>query len=252
MSDPDDDLHGRQLALLLLFFCTVGGGLYFVGWLTRPSFLYDNPIACAAIAGGACYPARWLAEQFTWWNRLEQPMRRTLARRDRARRRALAEAREAARLRRAEDGGGRHSRTGRGRIGPLSLLRMVVGGALVLGGLAIAPFGMISSLHDQRVAENTPVEQAVVVSVSVDKWSKNHDVTIAVSNPRDGSKVEIDGADQVKQLPQAGDRIGVHVDPSDPSNVLAADADWGVHWYLYPIFVLAALLCAGFFAFLFF
>jgi hypothetical protein len=115
----NDDLHGRQLVLLLLFFGAVGGGLYFLGWLTRPSFFYDNPIACAAIAGGACYPARWLVEQFAWWERLEQPTRRTAARRDRARRRALAEAREAARLRRADaaDGSGRHSRAGRGRIG---------------------------------------------------------------------------------------------------------------------------------------
>jgi hypothetical protein len=38
----DDDLHGRQLVLLLLFFGTVGGGLYLLGWLTRPGFLYDK------------------------------------------------------------------------------------------------------------------------------------------------------------------------------------------------------------------
>ncbi|MFD3400442.1 hypothetical protein ACFWUU_07205 [Kribbella sp. NPDC058693] len=156
MSTPDDDLHGRQLALLLVFFGAVGGGLYFVGWLTRPSFFYDNPIACAAIAGGACVPAHWLVEQFSWWQRLEQPTRRTAARRDRARRRALAEAREAARLRRvqdvAADGSGRHSRAGRGRIGRLGVVRLVVGGVLVVGGLAIAPFGIVNSVHDQRVA----------------------------------------------------------------------------------------------------
>ncbi len=75
MSDPDDDLHGRQLLLLLLFFGTVGGGLYFLGWLTRPSTLSEAPLLCFAIAGGACYPARWLAERFAWWKRLEEPTR---------------------------------------------------------------------------------------------------------------------------------------------------------------------------------
>lgn len=114
----DDDLHGRQLVLLLLFFGTVGGGLYFLGWLTRPSFLYDSPTACAAIAGFACYPARWLVEQFEWWNRLEQPTKRTRDRRDRALKRALAEAREAAEARTPEAGAptrSKHRRPGRSR-----------------------------------------------------------------------------------------------------------------------------------------
>ena len=57
--------------------------------------------------------------------------------------------------------------------------------------------------------------------------------------------VEIDGADQLDRLPAVGDRIGVHVDPADPSNVLVADADWTVRWYVYPLFVLAALVGAG-------
>lgn len=43
MSSPDDDLHGRQLALLLLFFTTVGAALYPI---------VGNPVVCAAIAGG--------------------------------------------------------------------------------------------------------------------------------------------------------------------------------------------------------
>ncbi|MGZ0148086.1 hypothetical protein ACXJJ3_13525 [Kribbella sp. WER1] len=256
----DDDLHGRQLVLLLLFFVATGAGLYFVGWLTRPSFLYDNPLVCGMIAGGACYPARWLVERFAWWNRLEQPTRRTLARRERARSRALARAREAAARRRLHPdppGTGRHSSTGPGRprwlagLGVLGLLRVAVGGTLVLGGLSIAPFGIADARHDQRIAEHTPVEQAVVLSVSVDKWSKNRDVTIAVAHPRDGSKVEIDGADQLDPLPRKGDRIGVIVDPGDPSNVLAADADWHVAWYIYPLFVVAALFAAGLMAFLF-
>jgi len=94
MSTPDDDLHGWQAVFLLVFFGAAGGGLYLVGWLTRPSFLYDNPLVCAAIAGGACFPARFLAERFAWWNRLEQ---RRQARRDRLLKRALADARRRAR-----------------------------------------------------------------------------------------------------------------------------------------------------------
>jgi hypothetical protein len=64
VSTPDDDLRGRQLVLLLLFFAVVGGGLYILRW---PNFLSGNPIACAAIAGAACYPARFLVERFEWW-----------------------------------------------------------------------------------------------------------------------------------------------------------------------------------------
>jgi hypothetical protein len=106
VSDPDDDLHGRQLLLLLLFFGTVGGGLYFLGWLTRPSTLSEAPLLCFAIAGGACYPARWMAEQFAWWKRLEEPTRWTQARRERARERDRVDAREAAARRRAAEAAG--------------------------------------------------------------------------------------------------------------------------------------------------
>jgi len=115
----DDDLYGRQLLLLLAFFGTVGGGLYLLGWLTGPNLLTGNPLICAAIAGGACYPARFLVERFEWWKRLEQPTERTKVRRERARQRALAEAREVAERRLAEgdDGGAgsRHQRPGRHR-----------------------------------------------------------------------------------------------------------------------------------------
>lgn len=90
-----------------------------------------------------------------------------------------------------------------------------------------------------------PGQQVVVLSVHEDKWSKSRDVTIVVAAPGDGVAVEIDGADQLDRLPAVGDRIGVHVDPDDPSNVLVADADWTVHWYVYPLFVLAALVGAG-------
>lgn len=112
MSSPDDDLHGRQLLLLLAFFGAVGGGLYFVGWLTRPNFLDGNPVVCAAIAGAACYPARFLVERCEWWRRLERPTKRTLVRRQRA------QARRARRRVLLEDENppdGRHSRPVRGR-----------------------------------------------------------------------------------------------------------------------------------------
>jgi hypothetical protein len=269
VTDPDDDdLHGRQLLLLLLFFGTVGGGLYFLGWLTRPSFFYNNPLVCAAIAGGACYPARFLVEQFAWWNRLEQPSKRTQRRRERARERDLAEAREAAQARLAEGesespaDGGRHRRAGRGRpdwLGRFSWLgrlgggvRPIVGGVLVLGCFAIAPLGIADARHEQQVARSAPVRSAVVLSVHVDKWSKNHDVTITVTHPGDGSTVEIDGADQLEPLPGVGDRLDVQIDPDDPSNVLAADADWTVHWYVYALFVLGALAGAAVVALFFF
>jgi hypothetical protein len=125
------------------------------------------------------------------------------------------------------------------------LARIVIGGLLTLGCLAIAPFGIAANVHDQQMARNTPVQQVVVLSVHEDKWSKSRDVTIVVAAPGDGMAVEIDGGDQLDRLPVVGDRIGVHVDPDDPSNVLAADADWTVHWYVYALFVLAALVCAG-------
>jgi hypothetical protein len=132
------------------------------------------------------------------------------------------------------------------------VLRPVLGGVLVLGSLAIAPLGIADALHDQHVARSAPVRSVEVLSVHVDKWSKNHDVTITVRHPRDGSKVEIDGADQLDPLPDVGDRIDVQVDPDDPTNVLAADADWIVHWYVYVLFVIGALCAAGLVALFFF
>ncbi len=251
MSDPDDDLHGRQLVLLLLFFGMVGGGLYFLGWLTRPGFLYDNPLACAAIAGASCYPARFLVERFEWWKRLERPTKRTQARRDRALKRALAEAREAAQSRRSQGDGdgtdsGRHRRPGRGRPRGWRVLSLGVGVLLMLASLAIIPIGISIGRDDQRLAQTVPAQEAVVLSVEVDKWSRSHDVTIKVERPGDGVPVEIYGADELDPLPAVGDRIGVIVDPDDPENVLAADADWQMHWYWYVLIVVIAFVLAGF------
>jgi len=63
-------LHGRQLAVLLAFFGSVCGLLVLIGWFTRPSILWDTPELDAAIAGFACYPARFLVENRPWWRRL--------------------------------------------------------------------------------------------------------------------------------------------------------------------------------------
>lgn len=58
--------------------------------------------------------------------------------------------------------------------------------------------------------------------------------------------MEIYGTDQLDPLPSVGDRIGVYVDPGDPTNVLAADADWVMHWYWYLFSVVLGLVLAGF------
>lgn len=251
MSTPDDDLHGRQLLLLLLFFGAVGGGLYFVGWLTRPGPLYDAPLLCFAIAGGACYPARWLAELFEWWKRLAEPTRWTQARRERARARDRAEAREAAARRRAAEGDGaapaspRHS-TGRRRFDWFTLLRRIVGVPLVLGSLAIIPLGISGGLDDQRLARSGPVRQAVVLTVEEDKWSRSRDVTVTIAQPDDGTPVELNGGGDLDPVPAVGDRVDVVVDPDDPSYVIAADVDWEMHWYWYVVAVVIGLVCAGF------
>jgi hypothetical protein len=236
VSDPDDDLHGRQLALLLLFFCTAGGGLYLVGWLTRPSFFYDNPIACAAIAGGACYPARWLAEQFDWWKRLEAPTRRTREARDRAMSRALATARAAH--------AGRPRRIGWREV-LLRAVRLLVGVPIALGSLAILPLGISGGRDNQHLIANGPVQQAVVVSVSEDKWSRSREVTVKVARPADGVAVEVDGGDQLDPEPIEGDLIDVVVDPDDPSNVVAAAVDWSMPWWAWPFGIVITLILLG-------
>ena len=56
--------------------------------------------------------------------------------------------------------------------------------------------------------------------------------------------VDIEGTDQLRQLPEVRDTIAVYVDPDDPANVLAADADWEMHWYVYVLFVAGGLFLA--------
>ena len=230
----DDDLHGRQLLILLAFFSSFGGLLLMIAWITRPNWLWDAPWVAFAAAGLACYPARFLVERFDWWKRLEEPTEWTKTRRDRALRRELATARP----RRAA---GRRTR----RFSWLTALRMVVGGLLTLASLAIIPAGISAGRDNQRVAEAGPVQQATVLAVKVDKWSRNHDVTIKVARAGDRRAVEISGGDDLRPLPKVGDQIPVVVDPDNPSNVLAADADWTMHWYWYVLIVVTALICAG-------
>ncbi|MER7243734.1 hypothetical protein [Kribbella sp. NPDC000426] len=225
-----DDLHGRQLALLLLFFGSVGGTLYFLGWLTRPSTLYNAPLLCFAIAGGACYPARWLVERFDWWKRLAEPTRWTRARRERAQR-------EQAQRKRA-------GRSGR-QFDWFTVVRRIVGVPLVLGCLAIIPLGISGGRDDERLARSGEVRPAVVLSVTEDKWSRSREVTITVARPGDGVPVELNGGNDLDAVPAVGDQVDVIVDPDDPSYVIAADVDWDMHWYWYVLVVVIALICAG-------
>ncbi|GAA0957816.1 hypothetical protein GCM10009554_69080 [Kribbella koreensis] len=250
MSDDDDgtdDLYGRQLVLLLLFFGGTAGLLLLIAWLARPNWMWDGPLVAFAIAGGACYPARLLVERFAWWKRLEQPTQWTVARRERAAERERKLQREYRRQERdgkAREGQGRHA--GRRRFRIEDLLVRLLGLVLVLGSLAIIPFGLGAGRSDERLARTAPVQQAVVVSVDEDKWSKNHDLTIKVARPGDGGTVEIYGADEIDPRPAVGDKIGVYVDPHDPGNVLAADADWTMHWYWYVLCIAVSLVLAGF------
>ncbi|WP_410790370.1 hypothetical protein [Kribbella sp. C-35] len=234
MSDPDDDLHGRQLLLLLLFFGTVGGGLYLLGWLTRPSFLYDNPLVCAAIAGGACYPARFLAERFAWWNRLEE---RRQVRREQRLKGALADARHRART-------GSRRRIGWAE-GLIRAGRLLVGVPIALGSLAILPLGIAAGNHNQRLVAEGPVLHAVVVSVEEDNWSKYGDVTVKVARPGNGMPVEVDGGNELDPVPAVGDRIDVVDDPENPEYMVAAAVDWSTPWWAWPLGVVITLLCLG-------
>ncbi|TDU88273.1 hypothetical protein EV138_1815 [Kribbella voronezhensis] len=199
MSDDNDDLEGWQLVLLLVFFFTVGGGLYLIGWLTRPNFFSDHPLVCAAIAGAACYPARFLVERFAWWNNLEQ--------------------------RRAESKHRRASASGsRGRRGWAKLvrgLRVVFGVPIALGSLAILPLGISADRENQNLVKHGPIQQAVVVSVEKDKWSKYDDVTVKVARPSDGKPIELEGGNDLNPRPHKGDRLDVVVDPKDPTTIIS-------------------------------
>ncbi|MFK4087851.1 hypothetical protein ACI2LF_27320 [Kribbella sp. NPDC020789] len=224
MSDSDDDLYGVQLVLLLVFFGAVGGGLYLISWLTRPGFLYDHPIACAAIAGFLCYPARFLAERFAWWNRLEE------RRQARAKRRAARPSRPASRARRIA-----------GRI-----VRVVIGLPILLVSLAFVPDVILSSRDDVRLIEAGPVQSARVVEVKVDRWSDDGTVTVKVARPGDGVPIELDGGDQLEPTPVVGDQVDVVVDPDDPSYILAAAVDQGMPWWSYPLVIGLALIGLAF------
>ncbi len=208
----DNDLDGWQSVVLVVFFSLIGGLLYLVSWLTRPNFLYENPLVCAAIAGALCYPARWLVERTDWWKRLAIP--------------------RVARVRPVRD------RVVRG-------LRIVVGLPIAVASLAILPLGISADREDQRVVAAGPVQSAEVVAVTDDRWTRYDDMIVKVARPGDGVPVELSGGDQLDPLPRVGDRVDVVVDPSDPSYVLAAGVDWGTPWWAYPLGVVISLLVLG-------
>jgi hypothetical protein len=95
------------------------------------------------------------------------------------------------------------------------------------------------------LARSGQVQQAAVLSVEQDKWSKGQDVIVTVARPGDGAPVEVSGGDELDPEPKVGDRIDVIVDPDDPAYVLAADVDWDMHWYWYVFAVVLGLICAG-------
>lgn len=216
----EDDLHGRQLLILLVFFTSSGGLLYLIGWLTRPNFLFENPLICAAIAGAACYPARFLVEKRTWWKNLTKPRPvRPLGRR----------------ARRAADHG----------LGVLAVLRRIIGVVLALGSLAILPLGIWAVRDNQRLVEAGPVHQVAVVSVEADRWTDQDDQIVKVARPGDGHPVDLDGADQLDPPPVVGDKVEVVVDPSDPTIVILATADWSFHWYDVLLGLVITAACLG-------
>lgn len=221
-----DDLHGRQLAVLLAFFGSFGGLLLLIAWAARPNWLWDGPLIAFAIAGGACYPARFLVERTGWWKRLGEA---TTARRERKLVRASAQPRRR-----------------------WVVLRRSLGGVLVLASLAVIPVGIEAGRQNERLARSAPVQQAVVVSVVGDRWSKYDEVTVQIARPGDGATVELSGGNELDPRPAVGDRIGVIVDPDDPEYILAADVDWDMHWYWYLLGIAIGLVCAGFSATLLF
>ncbi|MFF0269597.1 DUF3592 domain-containing protein [Kribbella sp. NPDC004536] len=122
------------------------------------------------------------------------------------------------------------------------IVRVLVGIPIALGALAILPLGISSRHHNQQLIANGPIQHAEVLSVTQDKWSKSHKVTVTVTRPSDGVPVEVDGGNQLDPKPVAGDRIDVVVDPKDPSDVVAAQVDWSIPWWLWPFVIAVSLL----------
>ncbi|GAA0594857.1 hypothetical protein HPO96_07210 [Kribbella sandramycini] len=208
-TEEEDDLRGMQLVFLLVFFGAAGGLLYLISWLARPNFLYDRPYLCFALAGGLCYPARYLVERFDWWNRLEQ------------RRRA------------------RPPRKGAGTA--MRVIRVLIGVPIALLGVAAVPLGIQSSRADERLAAAGPVVTAQVIAIESDRWSEAEHVTVKIARPGDGISVELSDGDLIEPLPAVGDQVNVVVDPDDPSYVLAVDVDRSWSWWEYPLIGLVAL-----------
>lgn len=222
-----EDLNYRQQAVVVAFFLSVGGVLLLIAWLARPNWVWDGPLVVAPAAGVACYPAMFLVERRAWWNRLGGHGLRVSGVSEQRVRQALRKVRRAVLA---------------------DILKLAAGVVVVLGAIAITPLGLSANTGDRDLVRAGPVQQAEVVSVERDKWSKDDALIVKVARPGDGASVELTGGDQLRPAPKVGDRVQVVVDPSDPSYVLAASVDWSIPWYAYLLYIVISLVIGGFFS----
>jgi hypothetical protein len=91
----------------------------------------------------------------------------------------------------------------------LRVVRIVVGVPIALGSLAILPLGIMAGQSNEELVAKGPIQQATVVSVEEDRWSKYDDLIVKVARPADGRVVELDGGNELDPVPAPGDRIDV-------------------------------------------
>jgi hypothetical protein len=220
-----EDLNYRQQAVVVAFFLSVGGVLLLIAWLARPNWVWDGPLVVAPAAGVACYPAYFLVERRGWWSRLGGHGLRVRGVPEKRVRRALRKVRRAVLA---------------------DTLKLVARVFVVLAAIAITPLGLSANMGDRDLVRAGPVQQAEVVSVEQDRWSKDDALIVKVARPGDGASVELTGGDQLQPAPKVGDRVQVVVDPSDPSYVLAASVDLSIPWYAYLLYPVVSLIIGGF------
>lgn len=118
-----------------------------------------------------------------------------------------------------------------------------LGIVLTLGSFALMPLGFSAGEHDQKLARSRPVQPAEVVSVTEEGWWG--DVVVKIAHPEDGAVVELRGGNEIEPRPVVGDRVEVIPALLDTENVLAAGADWTMHWYRYVLIAVIALVLGG-------